>query len=80
MEDAAMPYNPEDTPASQVQSAFEEKYLDVDGVLGVGLGQNAHGDDAIVVYLRHSAVSALIPKRFKDIDVMPEVVGEIDAY
>lgn len=80
MEDAAMPYNPEDDAVSRIQSAFEEKYLDTKGVVGVGLGQNAHGDDAIVVYLKDKVAVALLPKTFKEMDVVSEVVGEIDAY
>lgn len=80
MEDAEMPYNPESDLVHRVQAAFEEKYLSVDGVLGVGLGQNEHGDDAIVVYLRDIGAFALIPKKFEDMDVVPEVVGAIDAY
>ena len=80
MEDAEMPYNPESAFVHPAQTAFEEQYLDVDGVVGVGLGQNEHGDDAIVVYLRDIGVFALIPKKFKGMDVVPEVIGVIDAY
>ena len=79
MENAEMPYDPESDPVHRVQAAFEERFLGVDGVQGVGLGQNQIGDDAIVVYLRDIGVFSLIPKKFEDMDVVPEVVGEIDA-
>lgn len=79
MEDAEMPYHPEADPNHHAQAAFEQKYLDAEGVVGVGLGANALGEEAIVVYLESEGAVAILPKHFEGMDVIPEVVGAIDA-
>ncbi len=79
MENAEMIYNPDDDPRSEVQTAFEEKYLDLEGVLGVGITTGPTGDDAIVVYLEHGGAESKLPKTFQGLDVIAEIVGEVKA-
>lgn len=79
MEDAEMIYNPDADPLSEIQEAFEATYMDRPGVLGVGMGGDAIGDDAIVVYLESVAAKAGLPVSFRGMEVLFEVVGEIRA-
>lgn len=83
-EDVAVEYDPEaDSPvnkADRVRRENEDELLKVPSVTGVGLGQNAIGDDAIIIYLRDKAAIANLPKQIDGIDVIFEVTGEIEAY
>ncbi|MGI9354563.1 MAG: hypothetical protein ACR2PF_05325 [Rhizobiaceae bacterium] len=58
----------------------EEKLFESPDVSGVGVGQNAIGEDAIVVYLKHASAATNLPKSIDGIDIVTEVTGEIDAY
>ena len=80
MEDAEMPYNPASEQKQNLQFAFEEAYLDTDGVLGVGLTDGDAGEVAIVVYLRSKSVEKNLPAQFRGHPVTFEIVGAIDAY
>ncbi len=53
-EDAVMPYNPDENPASAVESVLMQHrhaLLGQPGVTGVAVGKSPTGDDAIVIYL-----------------------------
>lgn len=69
-------------PASQIESVknrHELKLMQIDGVMGVGIGQNDIGDDAITVYLRSATDKAKIPTELDGYPVTTEITGEIDA-
>ena len=80
MEDAVMPYIPDSEPGQDLQLAFEEKYLETDGLLGIGLTDGDRGELAIVVYLQSKGPEANLPTEFRGHQVIIEVVGAIDAY
>ncbi len=80
MEDAAMPYDPNPERERNLQHAFEERYLNTDGVVGVGLIDGDQGELAIVVYLQSKRPEAALPTEFQGHQVKFEVVGAIDAY
>lgn len=80
MEDAEMPYNPDGDPRDKLQAAFEEKYLDSDGVVGIGMTDGDAGEPAILVYLQSAQAAEALPKTFEGMAVATEIVGDIDAY
>lgn len=83
MEEAAVYYSPEEpAPSSgivQVKQKHEAELMKIDGVEGVGVGRDAMGNDAIVVYLRDAGAKARVPKRLEGFPVETEVTGIIDA-
>lgn len=88
-EEAAMPYNPDDpmtndsTSASTIASvklSHEHELLAIDGVEGVGIGQNEIGDQVILVYLRDAAAENRIPQKVEGFAVRTQITGIIDAY
>jgi hypothetical protein len=77
---AAVPYNP--SPASSsgvaaVKDRNESRLLAIDGVEGVGIGQNQSGDDAILVFIRDSSVVPRLPTQIEGVPVVTVVTGEI---
>ncbi len=78
-----MPYNPDDkdaeaaSRAERVLQRHEATLLALPGVTGVGLGRDACGDDAIIVYVAHRDVAT--PKTLESVLVLPEVTGVIEA-
>jgi len=80
MENAAMSYDPDNEPGQKLQAEFEEKYLDTDGVVGIGLTDGDRGELAIVVYLQSKSAEADLPSTFQGHQVVFEIVGTIDAY
>lgn len=80
MEDAEMPYEPDTEPGQKLQFAFEEKYLNTEGVVGVGLTDGDRGELAIIVYLQSQGAETNLPAEFQGHQVIVEVVGAIDAY
>lgn len=81
-ENAAMPYSPDDSPVEDPEHfrRWERKLLAIDGVLGVGFGQDETGGNAIIVYLRDQSVSKRIPEELDEYPIVIEITGEIDAY
>lgn len=83
-DDIGVEYSPDDdtpdTYAGEVKQQHEAELLDLPKVTGVGLGRNAIGDDAIVVYLEEKAAAKNLPKQIDGVDVVVEVTGPIDAY
>lgn len=86
-EEAAMPYNPEDSAAGDSESSpilsakksCERDLMAIEGVEGVGIGKNQIGDDAILVYLRDETVKQRIPQNIEGFEVTTQVTGIIDA-
>lgn len=81
-EDAAMPYTPESEASSaieQVKESHEQQLMAIEGVEGVGIGQNSIGDEAIIVYLRTADVHSRIPRTIDGYPVETKVTGIIEA-
>ena len=71
-----------DAPKSVVEEVMmrhEGQLMRRNGVTGVGIGQNAIGDAAIVVYLQEKSAVSGLPKQLDGIDVVTEITGAIDA-
>ena len=83
-DDIGVDYNPEEeapsTPAGLAKQRHEDELFNLPGVEGVGLGQNAIGNEAIVLYVRDKSAASRLPKQIDGIDIVSEVTGEIDAY
>ncbi len=77
-------YDPDpESPTSIVEEVMldhEEQLLQIPGVTGVGIGQNAVGNAAIIVYLESKCSAAKLPKQLNGFDVIVEVTGVIEAY
>lgn len=80
-EEAAMPYPREQgLPAPYaVKQKHEEKLMAIEGVTGVGVGQDAIGNETIVVYVTHKAVAEKLPKEIEGLNVRVTVTGPIEA-
>jgi hypothetical protein len=66
----------------QVKQRHEHELLGLDGVQGVGIGDD-HGHPAIMVYVDDSSSSAQlrkIPRRINDVHVVVEESGAFRAY
>jgi len=86
-EDAAMPYNPEESTTADASSAVErvkqnheQELMAIEGVEGVGVGRSNIGDDAVIVYLRDEAARQRIPRSLDGYPVEPIITGLIDAF
>ena len=80
-EDAAMPYHPgtESPVASKAQRDKRASLMAIEGVEGVGTGQDAIGNEAIMVYVRDQDVAKQIPPTIEGMKVVVQVTGPIDA-
>ena len=82
-EDAVMPYNPDENPASVVESVLMQHrhaLLGQPSVTGVAVGKKSPtGDDAIVIYLLDNSYRAGLPKALDGIPVVMQVTGPIEA-
>ena len=74
-----MPYNPDAGDVPAIIAAAEEHFLSVEGVTGVGLGDGAVGEDALVVYVIDSSVAEKLPTVFRNVPVVAVVTGTIEA-
>lgn len=90
-EEAAMPYNPDEsetnvggtaaaTAIARVKQDHEAELLAIEGVEGVGIGRNEIGDEVILVYVREADVANRIPSSVEGIGVRTMISGAIDAY
>jgi hypothetical protein len=80
-EDAAMPYHQgEDlSRADTAKQKREASLMAIEGVEGVGTGQDAIGNEGIVVYVRDAEAAKRIPRRVDGLNVEVQVTGPIDA-
>ena len=86
-EDAVMHYNPDDEMTAgggssgleRVKRSRESELMAIEGVEGVGIGQNEIGDGAIIVYLRDEGVRRRIPRTIEGHPVVTIITGAIDA-
>ena len=85
-EEAAMPYNPDDSAAGAPASAtdrarrsLEQRLAGNAAVTGIILDRDARGEDVLLVYMRDEAARASIPATIDGVPVIVRV-GEFDAY
>ena len=80
-EDAAMPYNPNvvSSPSEQVRQKRQASLMAIDGVEGVGTGQDAVGNEAVVVYVRDQEAARRVPRKVDGLNVVVQVTGQIEA-
>jgi len=82
-EDAAMPYSPESEASSlveHVRQSHEQQLMAIEGVEGVGIGNDSTGNDAIIVYVRTKDAKTRVPSSVDGYPVETIVTGIIDAY
>lgn len=83
-EDAAMPYDPMDYEAQSVAEKVREKHemrlMSIEGVEGVGVGEDKAGNEVLMIYLREEAAKDRIPEEIDGLPVRTTVTGRIDAY
>ncbi len=66
--------------AGEARERHEAELMAIDGVMGVGLGRDDIGDDAVIVYVRDRGVCAQLPAEVGGVAVRCEVTGIIEAY
>lgn len=78
-EEVAMSYSPMHAQSSTdaVKRKREAALMNIEGVQGVGLGQDSIGNEAIVVYVRDQGVAKQIPRDLDGVSVIVEVTGVI---
>lgn len=67
--------------AAKIQKIFESRIADgIPGIVGIGLSLNKKQDDlALNVQVEREAVAHSLPKHFRGLDVVVDVVGEARA-
>jgi hypothetical protein len=80
-EDAAMPYHPgeELSQADKAKKKREASLMAIEGVEGVGTGQDAIGNEGIVVYVRDAEAAKRVPRMVDGLNVQIQVTGPIHA-
>lgn len=80
-EEAAMPYNPaEDTlSTSTAQEKLYARLMAIEGVEGVGTGQDAIGNEGIVVFARDAEAAKRVPRVMDGMNVEVQITGAIEA-
>jgi hypothetical protein len=67
--------------ALEIQKAFEERFGDWEGLLGIGICLNPSKDDlALNISVSEETQASDLPKKFDGLDVVVDVVGSIRAY
>ena len=67
--------------AALIQRQFEDRYCDLPSVVGVGLGLNSASDGpAINVQVTQELPVRALPKKFRGLEVVVDIVGEVQAY
>ena len=77
--------NPEEGPMSNakiehVKRVHEAELFVIDGVEGVGIGEDEDGKEFIRVYVRDKETAVRVPKSLEGFPVKTHVSGEFDAY
>src|SRR5207249_1471640 len=80
-EDAAMPHysGKELSQADTLKQKREKALMAIEGVEGVGTGQDVIGNEGIVVYVRDAEVAKRIPRTVDGLNVQVQVTGLIDT-
>ena len=80
----AVEYNSEpDEPeggAVAVKNRHEAELLQMPGVTGCGVGRNAIGGPAILLYVEERAAVDRLPRSIEGVEVVVEVTGPIETY
>ncbi len=63
-----------------VKRVHEAELFVIDGVEGVGIGEDEDGNEFIRVYVRDKETAAKVPKLLEGFPVKTHVSGEFDAY
>ena len=63
-----------------VKRVHEAEPFAIEGVEGVGIGEDDDGKEFIRVYVRDKQTTAKVPKMFEGFPVKTHVSGEFDAY
>lgn len=69
-----------DSEVLRIKEAYEDQLLAIDGVVGVGIQQNATGNEVIWVYLQDEAARSNVPSELEGVPVVTEVTGEFKVY
>jgi hypothetical protein len=79
-EDAAMPDYPGKglSQTDTLKQKREKALMAIEGVEGVGTGQDAIGNEGIVVYVRDAEVAKRIPRTVDGLNVQVQVTGLIE--
>lgn len=77
--------NPEEGPMNNakiehVKRVHEAELFLIDGVEGVGIGEDEDGNEFIRVYVRDKETAVRVPKSLEGFPVKTYVSGEFDAY
>lgn len=80
-EEAALPYSGQEasSPVSSLKQKHETRLMAIDGVEGVGIGQDQIGDEALVVYVRDQGVATRVSQALKGVPLQIIVTGPIEA-
>jgi len=80
-EEAALPHPRENEPSFvfSLKQKHEALLMSIDGVEGVGVGQDQIGNEAIVVYARDQGVADRVPGQLDGVSVQIVVTGPIEA-
>lgn len=82
-DDIGIDYEPdEEEPANgilAVKRRHEDRLMALPGVSGVGIGQNAIGDEAIIIYLEERSAAAGLPTEIEGYEVVVKLTGIIEA-
>ncbi|MGE3154072.1 MAG: hypothetical protein AB7G48_18680 [Nitrospiraceae bacterium] len=62
-----------------VRARNEGSLMAIEGVVGIGIGRTASGDDAVVIYLRDESVRQRVPAAIEGYPLEIVVTGGIDA-
>jgi len=57
-----------------------EELMAIEGVVMVGIGSDAIGDDAIVVGVKRPDQLRNLPSSIDGVPLQPQLIGEVDAY
>jgi hypothetical protein len=67
--------------AREIQKAFEERFGQREGLLGIGICLNPKKDDlALSISVSREGQASGLPKTFNGLDVVVDVVGAIRAF
>ncbi|NEN99207.1 MAG: hypothetical protein F6K50_28120 [Moorea sp. SIO3I7] len=85
VEEAAVDYIGEDQEVAnseieKVKQSHEQRLLAIDGVTGVGIGQDPQGNQVITVYVLNAEVQKKVPQELDGFMVQTEITGEIKAF
>lgn len=63
-----------------VKKRYEQMLLDIDGVVGVGVGLSSEGEPCIKAYVKAKELGGEIPNKLDGVQVVLEEIGDIIPY